>query len=668
MIGEVVGGYRVTSKIGEGGMGVVYRAEHTIMGRQAVVKVLRAQLSSNREMVQRFFNEARAAAAISHPGIVSVFDLGQRDDGCAYIVMDFLQGESLGTRLRRRGRLETQEALSITRQILSALAAAHSRGIVHRDLKPDNIFLVPDAELPGGERIKLLDFGIAKLQDDAGPGVLTTRAGALMGTPAYMSPEQCRGAGGTDQRADLYAVGVMLFELLTGRPPFVAPAAGDLMAAHMRDAPPRLRDRVSGLPEGLEEIVATLLAKAPEDRYDSGTTAIERIDTLSGGALASVVDNRSPSTGRQREPTDPLAQTLVGDPTPAPSQGTTLSDSANSLEVARAPKPKGSRKLWLSASLGIAVLGTAATIMVLVMANDSAKTEEGTVAATQDAGAVTTIPLVAEADGGAKTSDPSLLATPLADRLPPLVFDIVPEKDNIKAKRQYDAGETLRVDGDIDGARSRYLEALRLDPGHLYARYEYAGILLSDGKLHEAVAVLRQLKVPDCPQCLGRLQRARDTKAWAKAHSDPDFIELVQGVVVGKPTSKAAGKRLLAAVADDEYEAASDLIAPRQIVRMFIGAEGCKGKPKKCFDRHNVQGLDAVREKVKDFESERLLGGTLQVGELQNRCKDNCCKYKLIPEAPLQVREICTDIDSAAVRSLVKVMFVYFDATSILED
>ncbi len=662
MIGEVLGGYRVTSKIGEGGMGVVYRAEHTIMGRQAVVKVLRAQLSSNREMVQRFFNEARAAAAISHPGIVSVFDLGQRDDGCAYIVMDFLQGESLGTRLRRRGRLDTQEALSITRQILSALAAAHAVGIVHRDLKPDNIFLVPDAELPGGERIKLLDFGIAKLQDDTGPDVLTTRAGALLGTPAYMSPEQCRGAGGTDQRADLYAVGVMLFELLTGKPPFVDQAAGDLMAAHMRDAPPRLADRVSGMPDGLEEILATLLAKAPADRFESGTAVIQRIDTLSGGAFASLVDgNRAPNAA-EREPTDALAQTLVGDPALAQSQGTTLSDSATSLEVAR-QAPRNGRKLWLVASLGLAAVATVATILVLSKVNDTSADDNTMSAVSKDAGNDELVRVETSPDAAAGPVDTALRATPIVDKLPPLAFDIVSVKNNTKAKQLYNSGEILLDDGDIEGARLLFLEAMGLDPGHLYSRYSYAGILVSDGEMHEAVAILRQLKEAGCAQCLGRLQHALDSKAWVSARLDPGFVEVTEGVRVNKPSGKDAGKLLVAAIVRGKYQAASDLFAPRQIVRIIIGAKGCKGR--KCNTRKNVQGINAVRDYIREFEKE--YDAKIQVGVLKN-CRANCCTYDLLADVPLQLGEVCTKLDSAAIRSVFKLVFFFRDDSSMLED
>src|SRR5262245_19155259 len=167
LLGDKLGSYLVTAKISEGGMGVVYRAEHGILGRSAAIKVLLPTYSQNRDVVQRFFNEARATTAIKHPGIVEIYDFGYRDDGRAFIVMELLAGESLAMRLPRVGRLDEDRALALVRGIAGALAAAHDAGIVHRDLKPDNIFLVPDAELPSGERPKLLDFGIAKLSGDA---------------------------------------------------------------------------------------------------------------------------------------------------------------------------------------------------------------------------------------------------------------------------------------------------------------------------------------------------------------------------------------------------------------------------------------------------------------------------------------------------------------------
>src|SRR4051812_11356091 len=174
-------------------MGHVFLGEHTLLGRRAAIKTLLPSLSVNREIAERFFNEARATSSISDPGVVQIFDFGYHVDGTAYIVMEFLEGESLSSRLDRLGKLPLVDALRITRQIAGSLAAAHARSIVHRDLKPGNVFMIRDAEAQGGERTKILDFGICKLGDDADGN--STQTGVMLGTPVYMSPEQCRGAG-----------------------------------------------------------------------------------------------------------------------------------------------------------------------------------------------------------------------------------------------------------------------------------------------------------------------------------------------------------------------------------------------------------------------------------------------------------------------------------------
>src|SRR5215831_18237470 len=170
VIGTTVGSYRILDKLGEGGMGAVYLAEHTLIGRRAAVKVLLPELSNNQEIVNRFFNEARSTAQIKHPGLIDIYDFGYHTTGSAFIVMEFLDGESLASRLRRESRLPIALLATLGRQIASALAAAHQKGIVHRDLKPDNVFLVVDAEMQHGVRAKVLDFGIAKLQSDGHGG------------------------------------------------------------------------------------------------------------------------------------------------------------------------------------------------------------------------------------------------------------------------------------------------------------------------------------------------------------------------------------------------------------------------------------------------------------------------------------------------------------------
>src|ERR1700755_3224491 len=192
--GTQVGVYRLLQQIGEGGMGAVWLAEHTMLGRRAAIKLLHPMFNAEQDIVGRFFNEARAATAISDPGIVQIFDFGHHIDGTAYIAMEALDGEALDKRLSRLGRLSIGDAMRIMRQVASTLGVAHARGIIHRDLKPENIYLVRDPEVAGGERAKVLDFGIAKLTGDIAMGS-QTQTSAVMGTPAYMSPEQCRGAG-----------------------------------------------------------------------------------------------------------------------------------------------------------------------------------------------------------------------------------------------------------------------------------------------------------------------------------------------------------------------------------------------------------------------------------------------------------------------------------------
>jgi serine/threonine-protein kinase len=263
IVGETMGSYHIVRQIGEGGMGAVYLGTHSILGRPAAIKVLHPELSRNRDIVGRFFNEARAAAAIRHPGIVDIYDFGFLADGSAYIAMEYLEGETLGARLRRRGRLSVGSSIEIARQIAAALHAAHGKAITHRDLKPDNVFLVQDPEI--GERIKLLDFGIAKLAaEDTGDA--HTRTGMVMGTPMYMSPEQCRGTSTLDGRSDLYSLGCILYELLAGRPVFDVDGVNDIVAHHMYFQPEPIRSHEPSVPEPLAQLIESLLSKDPAMR------------------------------------------------------------------------------------------------------------------------------------------------------------------------------------------------------------------------------------------------------------------------------------------------------------------------------------------------------------------------------------------------------------------
>jgi serine/threonine-protein kinase len=353
VIGEVIGNYRIVAELGKGGMGLVYRAEHVQLGRPAALKMLLPQLSHDPGIVQRFFNEARAASAIDHPGIVEIYELGTHTDGRAYFVMALLKGESLAHRLQR-GPLGSLDGASLVAQVVGVIAAAHARGIVHRDLKPDNIFLVPNELVSGGVQVKLLDFGIAKLADAQGSG-LKTQTGALIGTPAYMSPEQCLGRSDLDHRTDLYAIGCILFDVLCGQPPFTSQhGTGALIAAHLRDPAPDPRTLDPHIPDALALITRRLLEKDPAARFQS---AVElRTALVAAGAVAPTVipqpavegiTTASPSTRRYAGPEAYSATT-------AP---TTAGGSAGQVVTTPSPAPSSKRVYWIVGALLVALGG-----------------------------------------------------------------------------------------------------------------------------------------------------------------------------------------------------------------------------------------------------------------------------------------------------------------------
>ena len=267
-----LGKYELLRKLGEGGMGTVYEGLHTGIGQRVAIKLLRPELCAEPKQVQRFFDEARLVSMVSHPGLIKISDCETAEDGRVYIVMELLEGESLWTRIERlRGKsaadagappLPFPDSLRIVRQVASALSAVHKKGIVHRDLKPENIFLVADPDTAAGERAKILDFGIARLEDTGGEGRRTT-SGVALGTPTYMAPEQCEGRPDLTDRVDVYALGVLGFELLTGAPPFRSESASALMRQHLVRPPPPLPPSV---PVELSNLLQAMLAKAPEER------------------------------------------------------------------------------------------------------------------------------------------------------------------------------------------------------------------------------------------------------------------------------------------------------------------------------------------------------------------------------------------------------------------
>jgi serine/threonine-protein kinase len=303
MIGQTLGSYRLIAKLGEGGMGDVYRAEHVLLGKTAAVKLLKPELSMHKEMVQRFFNEAKATTLIKDPGIVEVFDFGYLPTGAAYFIMQLLEGESLASRLKRDTKLAAELAVTLTLQIARSLGRAHEHGIIHRDLKPDNVFLSPDREIACGFRTKLLDFGIAKLKD----ADVRTKTGAMMGTLAYVSPEQVEDAGTADARSDVYSLGCVLFEMVLGRWVFQAQGTAQFIHKIVREPPPAPRSIDPSVPEGIERVILRCLQKDPAARYPSMAALAADLEQL-----PRVTGVRGPASWKDV----PLPPTLIADGAP----------------------------------------------------------------------------------------------------------------------------------------------------------------------------------------------------------------------------------------------------------------------------------------------------------------------------------------------------------------
>jgi serine/threonine protein kinase len=276
--GAFVGEYQIGHLLGEGGMGVVYAGTHPEIGKRVAIKVLTPHAAQHPDLIRRFKEEARAVNKIRHPNIIDIFAFNQLPDGRHYFVMEYLEGESLTARLERGG-MEFAEMRRLLGQICSALEAAHEEGVVHRDLKPDNIWVA--AQPRSESRIKLLDFGIAKLSDHP-PSVKTTQAGVSLGTPHYMPPEQGMGRP-VDHRADIYALGVVLYQIFAGALPFEGTTTHEIVLKHVTEVPPPPSSHRPIAPAAMERIILDCLEKAPERRPQSVRALKERIDAAFAG-------------------------------------------------------------------------------------------------------------------------------------------------------------------------------------------------------------------------------------------------------------------------------------------------------------------------------------------------------------------------------------------------
>ncbi|MBP9088047.1 MAG: serine/threonine protein kinase, partial [Kofleriaceae bacterium] len=261
--GQSIGNYRIISQIGCGGMGAVYLAEHPLIGKKVALKVIHRDLAQNREVIQRFFQEAKSVNKIGHEHIVTVHDFGQSEAGDHFYIMEYIDGITLAKVLSNDTVMEGQRVLHIGSQIAAGLAAAHGAGIIHRDLKPDNIMLTKRGRTD--DYVKILDFGLAKVFSGESNGL--TAAGVVLGTPQYMSPEACESKRDIDHRTDIYALGVLLFQMLTSRLPFDGSTMGEVLIKQVTTLPPPLRAFNSAVAPAIEQIVLRCLAKKPDDRF-----------------------------------------------------------------------------------------------------------------------------------------------------------------------------------------------------------------------------------------------------------------------------------------------------------------------------------------------------------------------------------------------------------------
>lgn len=336
------GKYQIVRLLGEGGMGAVYEGVNTRIHRRVAIKVLHGNVAGNTDAVQRFEREAQAAGRIGSKHIVEVLDMGDLPSGDRFMVMEFLAGQSLSDRIKDRGRMTPQELCPLVMQLLEGLAAAHAAGIVHRDLKPDNVFLLPPTQAGAPDFVKILDFGISKFNVMGGEFSMT-RTGAVMGTPYYMSPEQAKGDA-LDQRTDLYAVGVILYEALSGRVPFNAETFNQLLFKIVLEEAPPLEPLVATVNPAFLDIVRKAMARNPDERYQTASDfkAALHLWSKRDSVLPLGIPDAAPGYG-----TSLPAKTI--------SQGTTSPAWASTGTVAEVPTKKANN--WMYGLAALILLG-----------------------------------------------------------------------------------------------------------------------------------------------------------------------------------------------------------------------------------------------------------------------------------------------------------------------
>ncbi|HEY0545362.1 MAG TPA: protein kinase [Pyrinomonadaceae bacterium] len=384
--------YRIDEFLSEGGMGTVYRATHILMDKTVAIKVLHPALAADDTIVARFSREARAASRISHPHALNVTDFGEAEDGVVFLVMEFLNGRTLKEIVRSEGPMPLPRVVEIMRQVCGALEAAHAENVVHRDLKSDNIMLI---DVGGGDWVKVLDFGIAKIQEPAGQDPELTAPNLIIGTPQYMSPEQCSQASEIDSRSDIYSLGVILYEMLAGHVPFTGESPTAIMMKHLQDEPPNILDERSDLPAEVGQVVAHALAKRPEDRFQkvgelsesltlaaekevaSETNvgeATERIERDTHRIIVPTGSNEAPRTTVE----DDYDESTVVRPSPA------VVTAREEYESVAPPPPPANSNSWKMAVIALAGVLVIAGVLYALTSRRQSSTQQQTPPLTVD--------------------------------------------------------------------------------------------------------------------------------------------------------------------------------------------------------------------------------------------------------------------------------------------
>jgi serine/threonine-protein kinase len=360
----VAGNYRVVRLIGEGAMGSVYEAEHVRLGRHVALKMLHERFASSPRAVARFEREARAAAAIGHDNIVDVIDFGHHE-GVPYIVMEYLEGQTLAERLAAENTIDSIEACRIAAQVLSALASAHAVGIVHRDLKPGNVML---AERAGGRvTAKILDFGISKFASAGASSRVATQAGMMLGTPSYMAPEQWLGRPDVDHRADLYAVGVMLYEMLTGGLPYEGATRHELFVEVVRShvPPPTPSEIAPESPRALDAIALRAVQRDASQRFQTAAAFVVALRPHGAGDIA--------VTSRPAKGIEPEEKSRSSSPPRRRAAQPTRHDHVGEV-VGRVPRGHGRSRILAGGALVIAGLGVSTAVLITALRSDRPST------------------------------------------------------------------------------------------------------------------------------------------------------------------------------------------------------------------------------------------------------------------------------------------------------